>query len=86
MIVEILADLVTLRRLLLGNVRVPIFHLLVLGRVLSRGMLNLLLKIISFIASSLMLQVLLVEELLFGLGLRANSVYLAQKRHNLFGE
>ena len=86
MIVEILADLVTLRRLLLGNVRMPVFHLLVLGRVLSRGVLNLLFKIISFIASSLMLQVLLVEELLLSLGLSANSVYFAQERHNLFGE
>ena len=86
MLVEVEADFFAFLGLLVGDGRVPLLELAVLGLVLTCDLLVLLADHFSLGATVLMLERLLVEELLVDLRGDAGRVDLTQKKHHLLGE
>ena len=86
MLVEVEADFFAFLGLLVGDGRVPLLELAVLGLVLARDLLVLLANHLGLGAAVLMLECLLVEQLLVDLRGDACGVDLAKERHDFFSE
>mmetsp|Transcript_24826 Transcript_24826/g.33238 ORF Transcript_24826/g.33238 Transcript_24826/m.33238 type:complete len:178 (-) Transcript_24826:352-885(-) len=82
-LIEVLANLLSLLRFFVRNSGVPFLKLFVLSLILSRDLLVLLADKFSLGSSVLVLQSLLIENLLVHLRIDARRVYLAQQGHHL---